>query len=433
MWKNVASKFDCDFVLLLPMHFWSTRDTTFNHTDGRSASYIHARLVLESKELRLIAPIGETPETRRDEYLRPIPHWNYLRYDRHPPNIFDAMLPSGLQLPNPFYYDSRPELDEVIEIYSQIIRSIAEDGPQVIVMFRDPTRDWYPRLIAERSQGIGVVILDSIFRFPYFAPVGHPSAWGQELLATAFFRILTGNTESALILASIRDMTAPLAGTPKPLHSYQRVRITYLGQRAGYFVATDDRRADNHDENMEIFRRRNIGAILALESADGNIADSCFLTLPNVPLDGIELTFVSDSSDDARVQLGKVRQLQPDVAIFKADIAILPLGSCLDEPGQVGINTSGQLLLDGETIARIDRGSIQPNPVPTLSLRDSSDYLAQIESLTTPRIIHIELQLDDGTVLQRPLLTIQPERLPDMMEIKDPPAVIIDHPFVPTL
>ncbi len=121
------------------------------------------------------------------------------------------------------------------------------------------------------------------------------------------------------------------------------------------------------------------------------------------------------------------------MAIFKADIAILPLGSCLAEPGQVGINTSGRLLLDGETIAKIDRGFIQPNPVPTLSLRDSSDYLVQIESLTTPRIMHIELQLDDGTVLQRPLLTIQPEQVPDMMEIKDPPAVIIDHPVVPTL
>ena len=116
-----------------------------------------------------------------------------------------------------------------------------------------------------------------------------------------------------------------------------------------------------------------------------------------------------------------------------ADIAILPLGSCLAETGQVGINTSGRLLLDGETIAKIDRGFIQPNPVPTLSLRHSSDYLTQIESLTTPRIIHIELQRDDGMVLRRPLLTIQPERVPEMMEITDLPAVLIDHPIAPTL
>jgi hypothetical protein len=68
-----------------------------------------------------------------------------------------------------------------------------------------------------------------------------------------------------------------------------------------------------------------------------------------------------------------------------------------------------------------------------LSLRNSSDYLAQIESLTTPRIMHLELQRNDGTVLQHPLLTIQPERAPEIMEIKDLPVVLIDHPFTPTL
>jgi hypothetical protein len=47
--------------------------------------------------------------------------------------------------------------------------------------------------------------------------------------------------------------------------------------------------------------------------------------------------------------------------------------------------------------------------------------------------MHIELQRNDGTVLQHLLLTIQPERAPEIMEIKDLPAVLIDHPFTPTL
>ncbi len=278
-------------------------------------------------------------------------------------------------------------------------------------------------------------MLNAVSKYPYVAPAGHPSAWSQELMATAFFRILTGNTESALILASIQDETAALVGVPEPLYTYKRVRVTYLGQRAGYFVMKDNQYSDMHDKNMENFRRRNIGAVLALESADGSIADACLLPLPDVPLDGAELVFIPESSNDARVPLGKVRQLQPDVAIFSADITKLPLSSCLPNASETdpAIDTSGHLLLAGETIYRIDRGSIQPNPVFTMSLRDSSDYYPQIESVTTPHIIEIELQLDDGTVLRRPMLTIHPERTPDIMEIKDPPAVLIDHSFAPTL
>jgi hypothetical protein len=318
----------------------------------------------------------------------------------------------------------------------QIIRTIAEDGAQVIVLFRDSTREWYSRLIPDRPHGIGVVVLDAINRFPYLAPGGHPSNSGQEVLATTFFRILTGNPEAALILASIRDRTASLVSAPRPLHFYKQVQVTYLGQPAGYFVSRTNQRQDRHDENKKIFRRLRIGAMLALKSADGNIADACLLPLLNVPLDEAELIFVPENGDDTRVSLSKVRQLQPDVAIFKADITNLPLSRCIlntDESGQVGIITSGRLLLAGETIARIDRGSIQPNHGPMLSLRNSSDYLVQVDSLTSPRVIHIELQLDDGTVLQRPLLTIQPEEIPESMEIKRPPSLLIEHSFSPTL
>jgi hypothetical protein len=435
MWKNVASRFGCDFVLLMPSHIWSIRDTTFNHT-GASPGYLHARLVLESEEIRLIAPIGENAEQRLSEYVRPIPHWRYLRYDRHPPNVLEAMVPSGRTIPNPFYYDPRPGLEEATEIYTQIIRTIANDGPQVIVLGADSLSGWYSRLVSEQSQGIGLVTLSPILRFPYLAPAGHPSAWGQELSATAFFRILTGNTESALVVAGVQDKTASSVGIPKPLNTYNRVRLSFLGQRVGYFVQTNTRRMDEHDQNMKIFRQLGIGAILALESADGNIADACLLPLPTVPPDGVELVFVAENGDDARVSLGKVHQLQPDVAIFKADITKLPLDRCLHntfETYQATLDTSGHLLLAGETIARIDRGSIQPNHGPMLSLRNSSDYLVQIESLTTPRVTHIELQLDDGTVLQRPLLTIQPEEIPESMEIKRPPSLLIEHSFSPTL
>jgi hypothetical protein len=75
----------------------------------------------------------------------------------------------------------------------------------------------------------------------------------------------------------------------------------------------------------------------------------------------------------------------------------------------------------------IPKEIIQPSHGPRLSLRDVNETLALIESLTTPRIIHIELRLDDGTVIRRPLLTMQTERVPDYLELMYSPATLIKH------
>jgi hypothetical protein len=426
MWKNVAGRFSCDFILLLPMKFWSVRDTTFNHTYGLSPGYIHARLILENDEIRLISPIGETAKQRLGEYLRPIPHWRYLRYDRHPPNIFESMLPSGRTLPNPFYYDRRSELEEAMEIYARIIQSMADDGAQVVILFNGRQRDMYPSVMPVGSDGIGVVILAAPSRFPYVAPARHPSSWGQELLAKAFFRILTGDLETAVMLASTEDRTARVVGEPAPLYSFSQARVTYLGRRAGYFVRADNQLQHRHDEQMGIFRRLGIGAVLALESPDGSLGDACLLPLRNVPPNESELIVVRENADGSGIVLGTLHQLQPEVAIFRVVVPNLPRGRCLSET-----ENRGQLLLGDETIASFERGVMQPSQGPRLALRDINEHLALIESLTTPRIIHLELGLDDGTVIRRPFLTIQTERVPDYLELISPPARLIERQIEP--
>ena len=188
MWKNVARKFGCDYVTLLPMDFWQARDTTFNHSEGLYPGYLHARLIVENDQLRLIAPLGETGEQRQQEYLRPIPHWQYLRYDLHPPNIFDAPLPGERTIFNPFYHDRRPGPTEVTDIHARVIRAIADDGPQLIVLFRGRQQELYPGLIPAPSADIGTALLDESSDFPYLAPARHPSAWGQELAGNGVFR-----------------------------------------------------------------------------------------------------------------------------------------------------------------------------------------------------------------------------------------------------
>jgi hypothetical protein len=270
------------------MAFWPARDNTFNHTQGRFPAYLHARLVLEKDRLQLIAPIGTTAEERFQEYVRPLPHWQYLRYDRHPPNILTSPLPDSRNVPNPFYYDPRQSVEEFEDIYARIIRAIADDGVQLVVMFRGGHQHLYPGIIPAQTVDIGVGLLREKWRFPYKAPAAHPSAWEHEVTAMAFFELLTGGTRADYLVATIEDITASTAGTTKALHSYQQVRLEYQGERIGYFV---NKTVKNHGVHEGTFRRQGIAAILSLEKPGGNIAEACLLPLQDVPADNAELVF----------------------------------------------------------------------------------------------------------------------------------------------
>jgi len=423
MWKAVASRFDCDFVLLLPMKFWAERDTTFNHTRGRLPGYLHARLVLENDQLRLLTPLGITGNERRSEYLRAIPHWQYLRYDRNPPSIVDALIPGGRSIKNPFYYDKRPALDEVVDIYQKIIQSIAEGGPQVIVLFRGRHIILYPKVIPAQSQGIGTALIVYPVSFPYMAPAKHPSSWGQEYVATTFFRLLTGDSKTTVNIAKARDLSAStVVTTSKPLRDYQQVWLSYKGNRFAYFVPVENRDKNNHTIHMELFKQHGIGALLALVAPGSSIADSCLIPLNEVPADGAELVFEPDGNHGVPVVLGKVRQLQPGVAIFRVYVES-DYQTCQEMAsgrGKSRFQSDGRLLLGDLPIARTGGKRIQAQHGPLLKLRDSGEYLAAIDSLQAPEIIHIELQSEDGTILSRPLLELYTDQLDYLRERRIP-------------
>lgn len=420
MWKNVARKFDCDFVLLFPMVYWMARDDTFNHTQGRYPAYLHARLVLEKDRLQLIAPIGTTAEERFQEYVRPIPHRQYRRYDRHPPNILNSPLPDSNNVPNPFYYDPRQPVEEFEDIYARIIRDIADDGVQLIVMFRGGHQDLYPGIIPARTVDIGVGLLREKWRFPYKAPKGHPSAWEHEVTAMAFFELLTGGTRVDYSVATIEDNTASTAGTPKALHGYQQVWLEYQGERIGYFV---NKKASKHSVHLGTFRRQGIAAILSLEKSGGNIAEACLLPLKDVPANNAELVYERDNGELDHLSFGVVHQIQPNVAIFKATVP--PSGynlQCL--PKNLDENTKsigdGRLILHGVTIARVEGERIKPEYSVMLKLSESGEHLASIDSLNTPSEMDIVLKHDDGTVIRRPLLKVRSQVWQNYLEIKLP-------------
>lgn len=361
--------------------YWWQRDTTFNHTDGEYPDYLHARLILEDDQLRLVAPLGDTAEQRLHGYVRPIPYFHYLLYDRHPVSIVDAMLPEGQQISNPFYYDPRSPQEEVGELYQRVIQSIASDGPQVLVLFQGENRALYPQLIPPQPQGIGAASVKKQSGFPYLAPATHQSSWGNELVAHAFFHMLTGQEPFPLRQAYTRDITADIAGRPRPLYDYRRIWLSYeQGDRSAVFVAADNQEQGVTESHLAWMHKYGVGALLALEKPGTSIADSCLIPLQKIPGNDTELVLRSTAAGNGDISLGTVQQLHPEVAIFRIQLPVGHDDLCdarwLDDAGP---DLKGTLTLGGERIAEVYSNTIKASHGP-LVIRELGEHQASVNT-----------------------------------------------------
>jgi hypothetical protein len=429
MWKNVAKRFDCDFVLLVPKPFWAARDTTFNHTGLKFPGYLHARLILDEESgLRLIAPLGATAVDRLRGYIRAIPHWTYLRYDRHPPNILYAMLPFGRTIPNPFYYYSKSAGDEAVELYQRVIADISGDGPTIIVLFNDRNPDFQKTLTPPREMDIATAVLDEESSFPYVASTGHPSSWGQELVAKSFYRLLTDSTDVDHKLVRIDDVLDSQFDNPEPLHAFERVLVNFRNERVGLFVDAASQRQYRLDEKSAVFRQRKVAALLYLSVPDGNIGDSCIVPLSDIPSAGSELKLVPQSTGKRPLSFGAIRQMQPQVAIYKVDFRNILNNRCkhfLPNAGGSYNVEDGALMLDDIRIGEVIGNKLEPEFRSLMKLRETGEHLASVHSLTSTEEMQIELQSEDGSRISRPLITISARFRSEALKVIHPPTTII--------
>jgi hypothetical protein len=411
MWKRITTGFDCDFVLLLPMHFWHGRDTTFNHTKGALPSYLHARLIPDGDGLRLLAPIGNSGQERRDNYLRAIPRAFYRLYDRHPLSIIDALLPSGRQIENPFYYDTRSSREEVQEIYPRIIRDIANHESQLLVLFRNEHRRMFPWLTARLQDRVGTAFLSSPWDFPYLAPADHPSAWGNELVAKTFFRMLTGSADTELVRVVANDISTSGEGESRPLHSYTEAWLEYGENGRGLFVAEANRKQDNPDQFLYTFRQSQTTALLAL-APEGGIAQGCLLPLSEMPTVGSELVFVPSGNAGKHRTIGYIDQPQPDVALFTVNAPAPGIADCPGEFStglELGGGANGRYMIDGQTVAKIHHRVLTPILGELLVVRDDG-HRTDVGIVHKPQQVDLLLRLEDGSEQRYPLMRLQPKK-----------------------
>lgn len=235
----------------------------------------------------------------------------------------------------------------------------------------------------------------------------------------AFFELLTGGPRTDFPLASVKDISAGADAASEALYSYSRVWLEYLGARSGYFALQNNMIQENHNEHLALFRRHEIAAVLSMTAPGGNVANSCLLPLRDIPAGNSELVYVEDSGMGDPRSIGTIYQLQPNVAVFKISLPSPFAVSCTQNLRGMAVG-DGHLMLNGNTVARITDNQIEPEHGSMLKLSDSGEHLASIDSLTTPGIMEIVLEHDDGARLRRPFLEVHRQPSGVYLDIKQP-------------
>lgn len=318
MWEDVASRYRCDVVVLLPYDFWWSRDTTFNHAGTVDPYYLHARYVISGDGVARVEASGATAETRFDRYHALLPRWRYIRHDYQAPALIRAMLPEGKALANPFYYADDPR-DEAWEIHRRLLARIAADGVPVLVFF-EYGANYRQTLMAGATDGVGYARrLDRGSRFPYKAPIWHRSSWGNELTARAVLRLLLDSPPPPgrrfrYDAAYALDDWDP----PPPLNAAQRVSVGLGREAVGVFVSVHDRQQGDEERHHAVFEGTRVEGLLALYSPDQSFLDACLLPLEHRLAPGDEV-HVEDGRG-VRVSLGRPRLAGSGAALWLLEV-----------------------------------------------------------------------------------------------------------------
>lgn len=437
LWERVASRFQCDVVLLHPFAFWERRDTTFHHADFVFPYYLHARHVMEDGRLRLLEVIGKSDEERLDNYYRFFPRLRYLRYDRSPPLLLRAITSRAGTLRNPFYYDRRPSEDEVRDLYVHFVEKIADASASVIVgVYDDRTA-----ATMESVNRSNVTVLKglNLYSFPYRAPTGnHFSPWGNELRALENLGWLLGERMIPIEMVTATDVPlADEAGGEQRLDRYDSLSIELAGEEVGYIVPD----VTSNYLQQHLFRSTLSGsgaaALLVLKDTGASLADVCFLSLDHAPRQGTEirLTPPVGGSDISR-PVGRVTGYLPATAIAVAEV---PGVGCQFWDGRITyqlegsgaaasreveglkMTLGGRVILDGAAMAYGNTVHFQEPAVSVYRLGALGDYEAGVGSLPDSGTFDLVLSGEGLETVRVPFLRWRKEEIPSKSVNPRPP------------
>lgn len=324
LWEALGRLYDLDLVLLASQDFWPRRDTTFLNP-FQDARILHARFVLRDGGLALLDPVGADPAERARAFDRFVPPWRYLRYERTAPAFLRALLPQGRALENPFYYDTRDADTEAFATYSLLLaRMVQADTPLLLL---DDRSSRFSALATEL--GVPVLPLVRADGFPYEAPMGHHSPWGNRDVAEQMLAHLEGAPGRPPARIELRDL-AP--GEEEP-DAATRVLARPGSEMAVYLGATPiagvyrRRPGDPGAERVPAFRSRS-DAVLAVRTGAGTLADALFFPLRGAP-PGLALRL-----PDGRIIGASARRVSEGASLWVHDLAAaareqagLPLGT----------------------------------------------------------------------------------------------------------
>jgi hypothetical protein len=341
LWDELARLYDLDIILLGPSTFWSDRDTRFNHTNGLSPYFLHARFVVDGDDVHLIEVIGDTYRERFDAYHAFLTPWRYLRYDRNDPRFLAAFLPEGRTLGNPFYYDDRPELDEAIAIDRILLRRMINAGKPIVVGI-------YPwsgrRELAEAIRELNSVAfcptaLSHPDNFPYQAPLWHSSPAGNAFVARQYEAVLRGRPLPAWVVRTGDPFGAELAAAAVDFDGLDDLQVLLAGREVGIFVDLAAFKAVDGTAVLDGGRTRSL---LFVRRPDMAPTDGLILALPNAISETAHLTV-----GGARAALTPPRPMPGTSAIAVLDLP----GLAFDYPSMSYVDAAALEALLGAPVS----------------------------------------------------------------------------------
>ena len=326
LWERVGRRYGCDYALLGPGAFFEERDTAFNHTDLLSPYFLHARYVLDGGGVRLVRVLGDGFGDRFDGYWSFIPRWRYLRYDRNPPPFLRAAIPRGRTLANPFYYRRDSPEAEAAAIWRALLGTMVESGmPVILSNIRD---DILALARSLDTSPFPVMAAWKEHRFPYRAPQGHNSVWGNQLIARQYFSELVDaapRTAQRLITRGRGD-EAHLVRVPERrlLSEFASLSVQIDDRDVGLFVTASKHFSSRGKGRRSALYDTNFRSLLAIVAPGESLVDAAFVPLRFDLESGAELRLQMERAGKGAPRLlARVRILHQKLPIGVAETGTL--------------------------------------------------------------------------------------------------------------
>jgi hypothetical protein len=324
LWEALGRRYDLDLVLLAAQDFWPRRDTSFLNP-FEHARVLHARFVLHDGGLALLDPVGIDPAERARAFDRFVPPWRYLRYERTAPAFLRALLPRGRALENPFYYDARDADAEAFAGYALLLARMAQADTPLLLL--DDRRSRFSALAAQLAvPALPLVLVDD---FPYQAPRGHRSPWGNRDVAEQVLAHLEGAPGRPPGRIELRDLAPGEAEPDAAARALARPgseMAVHLGATAVGGVYR--RRPDAPGARRVPAFGSDRDAVLAVRTGAGTLADALFFALRGSPPE------LALHLPDGRIVRASAQRVSERASLWVHDLAAaareqagLPLGA----------------------------------------------------------------------------------------------------------